>query len=86
MNPNPNSKCPSCKSENLLHGKMEAVFHIPNAKFRFTVIDTPTFIIPGDATACLDCGTIWSKVDPTMLRKHAARWMEDDAKKSLDLG
>ncbi len=67
-------------------------FQIPNAKFLFTVSDTPAVAIQSatDATACLDCGTIWItsswKVDPTVLRKKAARWMEDGAKKSLDLG
>lgn len=51
-------------------------FRIPNARFQFTLTDTPAVGLFGDATACLDCGMIWIKADPATLREKAARWMK----------
>jgi hypothetical protein len=77
--------CLACDSENLLHGGFFTNFTIPNAKFRFTLYDTPALPVGGAAMVCLDCGILWSKVDAMKLRKKASRWMKEDAKRSLNL-
>ncbi len=76
------SKCPHCKSERLLQGTMEdSWFCIPDRVFRFLHSDIPKVLVETTATACLDCGVIVTSADAAELRKTAARWMSDEAKK-----
>jgi len=76
------SKCRVCGSERLLHGTMhDSSLAIPNPVFRLIHSDIPFVLLPNnDATACLDCGTIFTRADPLNLQKTAARWMSDTPK------
>ncbi len=60
----------------------EASFKIPNPIFRFLHSDIPFVALDSNvATACLDCGTIFTRADPLDLQKTAGRWMSDDTKR-----
>lgn len=75
------SKCPCCGSERLLEGKLDAVFIVPDPVFRFTFEDVPSVSMDRIGAACLDCGAVIAQANPLRLRKTAAKWMSDEAKK-----
>ena len=77
--------CPSCKNERIVQGRYFDIRTLtqrqslpprfrPDGMKKFTLFDPSVAIRGGEAfAACLDCGFLWSRVDPKKLTKSVLK-------------
>lgn len=84
-------KCPSCHSDRLVPGRFRGAMHTGPAEFVpdevkvFTLSLTTPYVEIDRARLCLDCGHIWTEVDPSDTVEKIRKWGTKDLLSRLGL-
>lgn len=77
--------CPQCKSYRTIPGivkqpeiSIRRTRFVPDAAAgQFFWVSTPAIAVPGRACVCLDCGLLWSSVDPDEANRKFEKFIHD---------
>jgi hypothetical protein len=80
-------KCPHCGSDRLVVGSLvrNTGFRPQGIKIPFLSIELPDVKVPHEATACLDCGMLWTEIDAQSLRSKLVDLGRPEVKQQLRL-
>lgn len=80
------STCPHCHSPRIVHGELRtdasghdvgsAAFHLPATRDKFFLFSEPCVYPEDPVTVCLECGLLWTRVDPKEVRRLHEKYGE----------